>query len=60
MFRIASQGAPDRVISTLDPDARHSHKTVSSGFDGDRGHAAVDPDSEIPPPSYPATSAIPP
>ena len=37
----------DRVISTVDPDTRHGHKTSARGFDGYKGHAAVDPDSEI-------------
>ena len=27
-WRIARQVAPDRVISSVDPDARHAHKTV--------------------------------
>jgi IS5 family transposase len=35
------------VISTVDPDARHGHKTQAHGFDGYKGHVAVDPDSEI-------------
>jgi hypothetical protein len=47
VLRIARKVAPDRVISTVDPDARHGHKTASRGFDGYKGHAAVDPDSEI-------------
>jgi IS5 family transposase len=46
-FRIARKVAPDRVISTVDPDARHGHKTQARGFDGYKGHVAVDPDSEI-------------
>jgi DDE family transposase/transposase-like protein DUF772 len=46
-FRIARRVARDRVISTVDPDARHGHKTVSRGFDGYKGHVAADPDSEI-------------
>ncbi|MGH8912507.1 MAG: transposase [Acidimicrobiia bacterium] len=46
-FRIARKVAPDRVISTVDPDARHGHKTTSRGFDGYKGHVAVDPDSEV-------------
>jgi hypothetical protein len=46
-FRIARKVAKDRIISTVDPDARHGHKTSSRGFDGYKGHAAVDPDSEI-------------
>ena len=47
VFRIARRVAKDRVISTVDPDARHGHKTASRGFDGYKGHAAVDPDTEI-------------
>ena len=47
VFRIARRVARDRVISTVDPDARHGHKTSARGFDGYKGHAAVDPDSEI-------------
>jgi len=46
-FRIARRVAKDRVISTVDPDARHGHKTQARGFDGYKGHVAVDPDSEI-------------
>lgn len=47
MFRIARCVAPDRVISTVDPEARHGHKTAARGFDGYKGHVAIDPDSEI-------------
>lgn len=47
VFRIARRVAPDRVISTVDPQARHGHKTSARGFDGYKGHIAVDPDSEI-------------
>jgi AMP-binding enzyme/Transposase DDE domain len=46
-FRIARRVAKDRVIATVDPDARHGHKTQARGFDGYKGHVAVDPDSEI-------------
>lgn len=46
-FRIARRVAKDRVISTIDPDARHGHKTQARGFDGYKGHIAIDPDSEI-------------
>jgi hypothetical protein len=46
-FRIARRVAPDRVISTVDPEARHGHKTQARGFDGYKGHIAIDPDSEI-------------
>lgn len=47
VFRIAHHVAPDRVISTVDPEARHGHKTSARGFDGYKGHIAMDPDSEI-------------
>jgi hypothetical protein len=46
-FRIFEGTAPDRVISTVDPQARHGHKTAAHGFDGYKGHIAADPDSEI-------------
>lgn len=31
----------------MDPQTRHGHKTSARGFDGYKGHIAVDPDSEI-------------
>ena len=31
----------------MDPQARHGHKTAAHGFDGYKGHLAVDPDSEV-------------
>jgi IS5 family transposase len=46
-YRIARRVGKDRVISTVDPEARHGHKTASRKFDGYKGHVAVDPDSEI-------------
>jgi hypothetical protein len=46
-LRIARRVAPDRVISTVDREARHGHKTNHRGFDGYKGHVAIDPDSEI-------------
>jgi hypothetical protein len=46
-FRIARKVAADRVISTVDPEARHGHKTSARSFDGYKGHLAEDPDSEI-------------
>lgn len=46
-YRIARRVAKDRVISTVDPEARHGHKSASQGFDGYKGHVALDPDSEI-------------
>ena len=47
VFRIARRVAADRVISAVDPQARHGRKTAARGFDGYKGHIAVDPDSEI-------------
>jgi hypothetical protein len=47
VFRIARKVAKDRVISTVDSQARHGHKTSARGFDGYKGHLAADPDSEI-------------
>jgi len=46
-FKIARRVVKDRVISTVDPQARHGHKTAARGFDGYKGHVAADPDSEI-------------
>jgi hypothetical protein len=42
-FRIFEGTAPDRVVSTVDPQARHGHKTAAQGVDGDKAHVAVDP-----------------
>ena len=46
-WRIAQQVAPDRVISTVDPDTRHVHKTVHRRQDGFKAHLAVEPDTGI-------------
>ena len=47
VFRIARRVAKDRVISTVDPQTRHGHKTAARGFDGYKAHVAIDPDSEV-------------
>jgi hypothetical protein len=47
VFAIARRVAPDRVISTVDPQARHGHKTSAHRFDGYKGHIAIDPDAEV-------------
>lgn len=47
MFQIARRVAKDRVISVVDPETRHGHKTAARGFDGYKGHVSIDPDSEI-------------
>jgi len=46
-FRIARRVAANRIISTVDPHARHGHKTNHRGYDGFKAHIAIDPDSEI-------------
>ncbi|GFG52965.1 hypothetical protein MAGR_44060 [Mycolicibacterium agri] len=46
-WRIAQKVAPDRVISTVDPDARHAHKTVHRRQDGFKAHLAIEPDTGI-------------
>lgn len=46
-WQIARRAAPDRVISVVDPDARHAHKTVHRRQHGFKAHIAVDPDTGI-------------
>jgi hypothetical protein len=46
-WRIARKVVPDRVISTVDPEARHVHKTVHHRQDGFKGHVAVEPDTGL-------------
>ena len=46
-WRIARRVAEDRVISTVDPQARHVHKTVHHRQDGYKGHVAVEPDTGL-------------
>jgi Transposase DDE domain/Transposase domain (DUF772) len=46
-WRIASKVAGDRVISTVDPDARHTRKSGEARRDGYRAHLAADPETGI-------------
>lgn len=46
-WRIARKVAPDRVISTVDPETRHVHKTVHHKQDGYKGHVVVEPDTGL-------------
>jgi hypothetical protein len=47
-FRIARNSvAKDRIISTVDPEARHGHKSHNRRFDGYKTHMSIDPDSEL-------------
>ena len=46
-WRIARRVAKDRVISTVDTETRHMHKSPSSYRDGYKAHIAVEPDTGI-------------
>jgi Transposase DDE domain/Transposase domain (DUF772) len=46
-WRIARKVAPDRVISTVDTEARHTRKSKSKRRDGFRGHVATEPDTGL-------------
>lgn len=46
-WRIARKTAPDRVISTVDPDARHAHKTRERRQEGFKAHVVVEPDTGL-------------
>ena len=39
--------APDRVISTVDPEARHMHKSRSEYRDGYKAHIAIEPETGL-------------
>ena len=47
VFRIARKVARDRVISTVDTQARHGHKSRARTFDGYKSHVSLDPDCEL-------------
>jgi len=46
-WRIARTVAEDRVISAVDPDARHTRKSPEARRDGYRAHLAADPETGI-------------
>jgi hypothetical protein len=46
-WRIARKVAEDRVISTVDPDARHTRKSPEARRDGYRAHLAAEPQTGI-------------
>jgi Transposase domain (DUF772)/Transposase DDE domain len=46
-WRIARKVAPERVISTVDPEARHAHKTRAHHQDGYKAHVKVEPDTGL-------------
>ena len=46
-WRIARRVAPDRTISTVDPEARHGRKTRARKRDGYKAHVAVEPETGL-------------
>ena len=46
-WRIARKVAADRIISTVDPDARHTRKSPENRRDGYRAHVAAEPETGI-------------
>jgi IS5 family transposase len=46
-WRIVQRTAPDRVISTVDPESRHVHKTRHAYRDGYKAHVAAEPDTGL-------------
>ena len=44
---IARKVAPDRVISTVDPQTRHTRKSKSARRDGYRAHLATEPETGL-------------
>jgi Transposase DDE domain/Transposase domain (DUF772) len=46
-WRIARKVAKDRVISTVDPQARHARKTSAHKRDGYKGHIAAEPETGL-------------
>jgi hypothetical protein len=46
-WRIARRVAKDRVISTVDPQARHTRKTSAHKRDGYKGHIATEPETGL-------------
>ena len=46
-WRIIPRTMPGRIVSTVDPESRHIHKSVSSYRDGFKAHLAVEPDTGL-------------
>ena len=46
-WRIAPRTAPDRMVSVIDPDSLHVHKTVHNYRDGFKAHMAIEPDTGL-------------
>jgi IS5 family transposase len=46
-WRIARGVASERIVSTVDPESRHMHKSRSSYRDGYKAHLAVEPETGL-------------
>ncbi len=46
-WQIVRKVAPDRVISVVDPEARHMHKSRSEYRDGYKAHIAIEPETGL-------------
>jgi transposase len=46
-WRIARKVAPDRMISTVDPESRHTRKSRESRQEGFKAHLMVEPDTGL-------------
>jgi hypothetical protein len=46
-WRVARRVTKDRVLSTVDPEARHTRKTSAHKRDGYKGHIAAEPESGL-------------
>jgi IS5 family transposase len=46
-WRIARETRPDRIVSVIDPESRHVHKTTSNYRDGFKAHIGIEPDTGL-------------
>jgi IS5 family transposase len=46
-WRIAKRTAKDRMVSTVDPDARHIHKNRTRHQEGFKGHVSFEPEAGL-------------
>lgn len=46
-WKIAERTAPDRIVSTVDPESRHVHKTSHAYRDGYKLHLSAEPETGI-------------
>ncbi|MFD5574651.1 IS5/IS1182 family transposase, partial [Streptomyces cadmiisoli] len=46
-WRITRGTAANRMVSTIDPEARHVHKTRSHQQDGFKAHLAIEPETGL-------------